>query len=72
MEFWVSDSEGIFLKNDFEIGNLVLLTKDSHHKFHNQSVTREEVVNKRDELWKVNNPKEYKKYTILKAYLEEV
>ena len=55
-----------------EIGNLVLLTKDSHHKFHNQSVTCEEVVNKRDELWKNNNPKEYKKYTILKAYLEEV
>ena len=72
MDFWLSDSEDIFLKNDFEIGNLVLLTKDSHHKFHNQSVTREEVVNKRDELWKVNNPKEYKKYTILKAYLEEV
>jgi hypothetical protein len=55
-----------------KISNLVLLTKDSHHKYHNQSVTREEVVNKRDELWKVNNPKEYKEYTIMKAYHEEV
>ena len=56
-----------------KIDNLVLLTEDSHHKYHNQSVmTREELIKKRDELWKVNNPKEYKKYTILKAYLEEV
>lgn len=54
-----------------EIGNLVLLTENSHHKFHNQEVTCEEVVNKRDDLWKTNNPKEYKKYAILKAYLEE-
>ena len=49
-----------------EIGNLLLLTTDSHHKYHNQSVTREEVVNKRDELWKANNPKDYAKYLALK------
>ena len=53
------------------IYNLVLLTKDSHHKFHNQSVTCEEVVNKRDELWKMNNPNEYKIYTFMKALKED-
>jgi hypothetical protein len=50
-----------------KIDNLVLLTEDSHHKYHNQSVmTREEVIKKRDELWKVNNPKEYKTYELMK------
>lgn len=50
-----------------KIDNLVLLTEDSHHKYHNQSVmTREELIKKRDELWKVNNPKEYKTYELMK------
>lgn len=55
-----------------EIGNLVLLTKESHHKYHNQSVTRDEVVNKRDELWKLNSPKEYQRYEVLKKLSEYI
>lgn len=51
-----------------EIGNLVLLSKDSHHKYHNQCVTRDEVINKRNELWKKNYPNDYKKYEVLKAF----
>ena len=53
-----------------EIGNLVLLTKESHHKFHNQYVSRDEIVAKRDELWKTNNPKDFQKYSMLKTLNE--
>ena len=53
-----------------EINNLMLVTKESHHKLHNQSVSNEYAVKKRNELWEKNKPTEFKRYKALMAINE--
>ena len=53
-----------------EINNLILVTKETHHKLHNQSVSNEYAVKKRDELWEKNKPTEFKRYKALMAINE--
>lgn len=54
------------------IDNCVLLSPQNHIDFHNHCIETNELIRRRDELWKKNNPKEYDKYIWRKKGEEEI